>query len=83
MVLMFGIAVGAIVLYSSKRRKQKIFKFVVDHPAVFMIVAGLFENPNVLFYGRLSHPEEVTSSDILSDLGNFMRNPIITINRLF
>ncbi|KAJ3657123.1 hypothetical protein Zmor_016149 [Zophobas morio] len=76
-------AVGAIVLYSSKRRKQKIFKFVVDHPAVFMIVAGLFENPNVLFYGRLSHPEEVTSSDILSDLGNFMRNPIITINRLF
>ena len=83
MVLMFGIVVGAIVLYSSKRSKPKIFKFVVDHPAVFMIVAGLFQNPNVLFRGRLSHPEEVASSDILSDLGNFMRNPLITINRIF
>ena len=74
---MFGIVVGTIVQVSSKGRTIKPLKFVVDHPAVFMIVAGLFEKPNVLFYGRLSHPEEVTNSGILSDFANFMRNPLI------
>ncbi|XP_063914251.1 antichymotrypsin-2-like [Zophobas morio] len=69
--------VGTIVQVSSKGRTIKPLKFVVDHPAVFMIVAGLFEKPNVLFYGRLSHPEEVTNSGILSDFANFMRNPLI------
>ncbi|XP_063914607.1 antichymotrypsin-2-like isoform X3 [Zophobas morio] len=63
--------------------KREFVKVIVDHPAVFMIVAGLFEKPNVLFYGRLSHPEEVTNSGILSGFVNFVRKPFKTINRIF
>ncbi|KAJ3657122.1 hypothetical protein Zmor_016148 [Zophobas morio] len=33
------------------------YKFVVDHPAIFMIVAGKPKNTNILFYGRLYHPK--------------------------
>ena len=74
---MFSIVVEEYVPVGFPKVKREFVKVIVDHPAVFMIVAGLFEKPNVLFYGRLSHPEEVTNSGILSDFANFMRNPLI------
>ncbi|KAJ3657125.1 hypothetical protein Zmor_016150 [Zophobas morio] len=75
--------VGESVLVSNPPIKREILKFIVDHPAVFMIVAGLFEKPNVLFYGRLAHPEEAVRRDVLSNFVNFMRKPFKTINRIF
>ena len=80
---MFSIVVGESVLVSNPPIKREILKFIVDHPAVFMIVAGLFEKPNVLFYGRLAHPEEAVRRDVLSNFVNFMRKPFKTINRIF
>ncbi|XP_063914471.1 antichymotrypsin-2-like [Zophobas morio] len=45
------------IIECSVRVKCKVYKFVVDHPAIFMVVVGKAENMNILFYGRLYHPK--------------------------
>ncbi|KAJ3657120.1 hypothetical protein Zmor_016148 [Zophobas morio] len=49
--------VSVSVKISHPPPKPRFDKFVVDHPAVFMIVAGKGEATNILFYGRLSQPK--------------------------
>ena len=52
-----GLVVEMDIIECSVRVKCKVYKFVVDHPAIFMVVVGKAENMNILFYGRLYHPK--------------------------